>query len=325
MKALFRSLPALLFLLAVSVAGGQDESRLEKLKESFETRRSASAEEHAAAMEKLREGYRGALQRLQERAQKSGKLEDVLPVRDEIQRLDEKADPLPPPAATASPELKQLRETYDKAVERGTRTHSQERVAMSEKMVALLEKESAALTKAGKIEEALAAKTLAAELAADPQLAAARESSGLGRRNEAMTFADARIKILETKHPFVGMIGARDYETVHDLVRKAYEEADQKAGNLFVLQAPAKIELRFPRRITRFKADAFHGYTGGGAATRFRVIVDGKTVETVDIGDPPSNRKPIQCQFEATDRIVIEAELLSGGGNWSALIAPEVR
>jgi hypothetical protein len=327
MKAIVKSLLALCFLFVAPSASGQDDSKLDKLKQSFESRRTASVEQHAKAMEKLRMSYRVALERLQDKAQQSGDLEDVLPVRDEIARIDKDEEPLPPIGATASADLKKLRETYDEAATRAAKAHAEEIVSMSDKMLELLEKESAALTKAGKIEEALAARTLAESIGSAEGLATSRDLVGEHSKNDANAAATPLLKakwtIIEESGFYIGpgdgQVGDGAFtQGLRDLIATQPGEATSH----FVATAPSRIEFVFSRPVKKLETELFMAAVGDVSC---RLLVDDRVVARSAVSAAERVRRKWTASFPATKRLVLEVDNNgTSNGDWLVLLSPVV-
>jgi hypothetical protein len=310
MKALFQSLLAFLFLLGSPWAGGQGNERLEKLKDSFESRRAASVDQHLKAMEKLRMSYRVALERLQDRAQKSGKLEDVLPVRDEIARIDKDEDPLPSLGATASADLKKLRETYDQAATRSARAHAEELVGMTDKMIELLDKESESATKAGKIEEALATEKFIETLGVDESIMEARTL--VGGDNKAAS--SGMISLLKAKRTvldggtsyWVGTTDGKDGKGNYDPAIPALVPPQDADGLHLFLHPPTRVEFTFDRPITRFSTDAFVARNGDVVC---RLFIGKRKASEVKVSAAEKPRRRWEVKFKPTDTFVLEVDM----------------
>jgi hypothetical protein len=263
------------------------------------------ADQYAETMEKLRTGYRGALERLQEKAQKSGKLEDVLPVRDEIQRLDEKVDPLPPLGATASTELKKLRETYDQSASRTAKAHAGEIVAMADKLIDLLDNESSQLTKAGKIDGALEVNTLREAYENDAGLQEARILLGPTKTmmaGKSISLLKAKRTIMEQGAFWVGTIdgkvGAGSYSPE---IEKLAPEGEE---HLF-LHPPSRTSFHFERPVSRLSSGLFVARDG---SVTVRLFVGARKVAETRVEAAEKAMKSWDLKFKATDLIEIEVD-----------------
>jgi hypothetical protein len=138
-------------------------------------------------LKKLDASYLAALNRQVEKAKATGKLDAVIPFLDEVQAVKTAADPLPELPATASAELKQMRAKHADARAKILKSHAETVTSLADKMTAALKAQESELTKAGKIDEALAAKHMRESLEKDEKLRDSRDliqfggSSGLGR------------------------------------------------------------------------------------------------------------------------------------------------
>lgn len=153
----------------------QDSDRLGSLQKSFMARYDALNERTAKSEEQLSASYIAALGRLQIKLQKTGKIEVVLPVKEEITNIKTRNSDLPEIPPTAHPELVSLRQTYTASRSKIRVKHAEDLVQLSAKMIKLLDDETKSLTKEGKIDEATAAKRMAESLEEDPKIVASRE------------------------------------------------------------------------------------------------------------------------------------------------------
>lgn len=305
MKSLIRLLIVLISLAAVAALRADEASKLDKLTQSFDSRRATAVEEHAKAAEKLRMSYRVALERLQDKAQKSGKLEDVLPVRDEIARIDKEEETLPPLGATASAELKKLRETYDQASAKAAKAHAEEIVAMSDKMIGLLEKESADLTKAGKIDEALAVNRQIEAIGNDAGIADARglvlEANPI-QAGKAISLLKAKRTIVEQGAFWVGTIDGKEGSGSYSPLLEGL--APEGKEHLF-LHPPSRTRFEFERPVTRFTCGLYVARTG---SVTVRLFVGNRKVSEAELDAAAKRQRTWDLKFKETDVIEIEVD-----------------
>lgn len=312
MKAILRLLLALFPLALSPVAGGQDATKLEKLKQSFEARRASAVDEHAKAAEKLVMSYRVALERLQDKAQKSGKLEDVLPVRDEIARIDKEESPLPPLGPTASPELKKLRETYDQASAKAAKAHAEEIAAMADKMIDLLEKESETATKAGRIDDALAIEKMIEALGVDQGLQDARalagaEKKAAGGASRAISLLKAKRTVLDGGTSYwVGSIDGKEGQGNYDPAIPGLVPPEDAGGQHLFLHPPSRVEFRFDRPVERFSTDAFVARNGDVIC---RLYIGNRKASEVKVSAADKARRNWEVKFKPTDTFVLEVDM----------------
>jgi hypothetical protein len=131
-------------------------------------------------LKKLDASYLAALNRQVEKAKATGKLDAVIPILDEVQAVKNAADPLPDLPSTASAELKQMRAKHAEARAKILKSHAEAVTSLADKMTAALKAQESELTKAGKIDDALAAKHMRESLEKDEGLIRIRESQILG-------------------------------------------------------------------------------------------------------------------------------------------------
>ena len=165
----------------LGLAGAARGITLEELQKSFIARYDEANAKRDDQLKKLEAGYLGALERYLGKVQKGGRLEAVVPVRDEIESIRTGADPLPSLPDNAAYEFKQLRRKYVDARDAAIGEHAETLVELAGKMDAALEDQEAALTKAGRIDDALAAKRMRETLSADAGIKAARDRTSLGQ------------------------------------------------------------------------------------------------------------------------------------------------
>jgi hypothetical protein len=218
---------ALLFscmlLLTLRVAGGP----LDDLQSNFETRCDFAAADRDLQLKKLDASYLAALDRQVEKIKATGKLDAVIPYINEIQAVKNAARaaglaPPPPPsgesqaqdparsdrplpsdrntetpggnAATETPlpagaslELQQMRAKHAEARAKILKSHAEALASLADKMVAALKSRETEFTKAGKFDDALAAKKMRETLEKDQTIGDARDlmrfggASNLGR------------------------------------------------------------------------------------------------------------------------------------------------
>ena len=149
--------------------------RLIRLEQGFRSRCEEAKVKMDSELRKLDKGYLGALDREMEKAKASGRLESALPVKTEIDAVKNGADPLPDIGANAPYEVKKLRGKYAEERKKIQWTHATALAGLSEKMETSLSALEADLTKAGQIDDAIAAKVLRESVSADPSVKEARD------------------------------------------------------------------------------------------------------------------------------------------------------
>lgn len=171
-----RPLVLALLLMAATPAGhGQESSPLESLQASFTARRDDADRTRDAQLAALDNSYAAAVERQAARVRSGGQLDEVLPYVDEIQSVKTGPRPIAPLPATAPDALRQMRAKHEEAARRILQVHAEAVVALADRMTASLAARESALTKAGDIDAALAAKRMREALAGDRALGDARD------------------------------------------------------------------------------------------------------------------------------------------------------
>jgi hypothetical protein len=170
------TLIAALFTLAAAASA----QSLDRLNKSFDQRCEQAATARDAQLDKLNASYAAALQRLLEKTKASGKLDAALPVQQEIEALKQGGGRFPEIPAGAPGELGQLRAKYQDGRHQILKTHATTLVDLADKMDAALKAREAELTKAGKLEDAVAARLTREGLARDRDFLDARDLLKLG-------------------------------------------------------------------------------------------------------------------------------------------------
>jgi hypothetical protein len=162
MSALSLIAIAAALLTAVSTAQSVDE-----LQKNFTTKCDDLNADRDAKLEKLDAGYKVALKTLVDDTQKSGKLDAVLMIRDELTAIETGKTPLPALPANCPPSLRTLRTKYLEQLTKISQDHARELAGLANRMQTLLAGMETSLTKEGRIDDALAAKRLREKLATD--------------------------------------------------------------------------------------------------------------------------------------------------------------
>ena len=145
------------------------------LQKSYTARYDEANAQRDAQIKTLDANYLRALDRLLEKAKSTGKLETVIPIRDESLAIKNANNPLPPLAKTASLELKNIRGKYNKTRNKILISHAETVNDLVGKMREKLKSQEIAMTKSGKLLHALAAKQMRESLANDAGASAARD------------------------------------------------------------------------------------------------------------------------------------------------------
>ena len=183
-RPLFKSL-----LISLIFLGATDARTLEELEVAYEVKILALEKDHRESLQKLNQGYLGALKAVQEKLQKSGRLDDVLEVVGEKKALEAGKWPLSKLAESAPRDLLRVRKLYETARIRADRDHAGAMIETSDKMEELLTAQIESLTRAGKITAAKKAKDRLEALKKSPKLTAAREFVKRVRLNQVSPLA----------------------------------------------------------------------------------------------------------------------------------------
>ena len=139
--------------------GAAQPPSLSGLQSSYESARLDVTVPFAEELKKLVEGYRAALERLQETLQAEGALEELLEVRKELESLRSTGQPVAAEAKSAR--LKKLRGIFAQSKQSIVERQAAAVLQLSVTYKAALEDLVRELTKAGKVDEAVKAKQLA--------------------------------------------------------------------------------------------------------------------------------------------------------------------
>jgi uncharacterized protein YecT (DUF1311 family) len=160
------------FVLLVVLAPAQG---IDDLQKSFWDRLAAKETAKDEDLRQLNKSYEAALQRLMEDSQKTGKLDEVLILREQIANIEQDNDAAPKASeAKGVEDMLPLREKYTETRAEILEKHATEVVALVDRANSLLEEQIIALTKAGKIGEAVKAKQTLDKIAEDKSILAAR-------------------------------------------------------------------------------------------------------------------------------------------------------
>lgn len=155
MNSLLTCLVPIALMLQVAVVPGATP---EELKKSFMLRYDDANARRDEQLKKLEAGYLGGLDRQHETAKSSGKLAAVIPIRDEIERVKAHLDPLPRLPDNTASEIKQMRSKYVELRNQVLKTHAETVTELFGKLEEVLKIQETELTKAGQIDDAIAAK-----------------------------------------------------------------------------------------------------------------------------------------------------------------------
>ena len=155
MNSLLAYLVPLALMVQVAIVPG---ATTEDLKKSFMLRYDDANARRDEQIKKLESGYLGSLDRQFETAKSSGKLAAVVPIRDEIERVKAHLDPLPRLPDNTASEIKQMRSKYVELRDHVLKTHAETVTELFGKLEEALKIQETDLTKAGQIDDAIAAK-----------------------------------------------------------------------------------------------------------------------------------------------------------------------
>lgn len=164
-----------LAVVAVMLPATTLADTLGRLHKSFMERYDEANSKRDDQLKQLDGSYLAALQRQQDKAKTAGKLDAVLPWVGEIQAIKTGTSPLPDLAESAPNELKQMRAKHAESRDKITKSHAIAITSLADKMEQALKAQETELTKAGKIDEALAAKHMRESLAGDQAITSARD------------------------------------------------------------------------------------------------------------------------------------------------------
>ena len=163
------------------IARAQDD-RLAKLQDGFSRHTTTLDEKLSSDLEKLSSGYAGALKKLQATIQQAGKLEEAVIVRNEIAAVECGKHPLPELVAGTPFSLRKLRGKFTTARQKIEVDHATALTDTAAKMEAALKELEVASTRAGKLDQALAAKQAREELETRADIGNARDLLKVGGR-----------------------------------------------------------------------------------------------------------------------------------------------
>ncbi|MCH7226426.1 hypothetical protein [Haloferula sp. A504] len=315
--------------LTLTVASLATASSLEQLQTSFMSRYDEANAERDQNLRKLEASYLGALQRHMDKVKASGKLERVIPVRDEIEAIETGADPLPALPKNADGDLGKMRDKYAEARDRILKNHAETLVDLAAKMDQALMKEEADLTRAGKIDDALAAKRMRETLSNDAGITTARKlldrggDSGSVRLGEWRSLLAEKIEVMgRGKYPAgrLSEILPEEREFWRDHF-KALSEEEQE--NVLVSPAPCQIRFKLPQAVNRFRGKVSLASAYGDATA----IVKAGGVEIFRKRlNRESRGASLNLEFDATKVLEFEVDMNSHpGADWICWTAIEVR
>jgi hypothetical protein len=314
---------SLMLLLTLRVAGGP----LDDLQANFQTRCDFAEADRDLQLKKLDASYLAALDRQVEKTRATGKLDAVIPLIEEVQAVKAGTDPLPDLPEGASLELKQMRGKHAEARAKILKSHAEAITSLADKMETALKSKEQELTKAGKFDDALAAKKMREDLEKNEAIANAKaqlkpNSSGKGIAT-TISLKDAEIEIAEKGKFFVGWFSEDD-----PLIRSINPDAlatirAAKADKpLFVITPNSTIRVKFKQPVKKFTTEAILLHPGSDLT--ISILVEGTTHKEVTLNERDTKSK-VQCEIPASRELVIRIHDNGNPANdWAMLIDPMV-
>jgi hypothetical protein len=340
---------AFMLLLALPLVGGP----LDDLQSNFQTRCDFAEADRDLQLKKLDASYLAALDRQVEKTKATGKLDAVIPYINEIQAVKNAARAAglaPPPsgesqaqdparsdrplpsdrntetpggnAATETPlpagsslELQQMRAKHAEARAKILKSHAEALASLADKMVAALKSRETEFTKAGKFDDALAAKKMRENMEKNDGILHAKSLIGTNAPDKSgmpginwTSLASVPHEITKSGFFYVGLLDSK--EGKGDRYKPFIEFLESKAPGkkreeLIVMIPPAEIQFRTPEPVVEFKGKAILGFTGN---VTFRVKAGGKVVAEKGIKEGEASPVVISCKFPATKDITLEVD-----------------
>lgn len=330
MKVLFPLQPfALRVLCGILLAAGAvtaAEDEVEQLRLSFEKRYEAVNTQRDEQLAKLETGYLAALNRHLEKVKSSGKLEDVLSIRDEVEAVKKGKDPLPALPATATYDFKQLRKTYTDARAAIQKSHFSSVSDLAAKMTEALKAKEVQFTKAGKIDDALAAQKLRESLDQDEGIVAAREqvSKQGPLKKDWVSLLESDWEIEQSESWYVGDAEGLKGKGRYLEESKALMQKVRDGGFPHFIGVPkARVVFKLKTKVTRFEAKVAM-LSFGNASLILRA--GDKEVTEVRIDNIENKEEVLKAEFAPTNRLILDFDAQGdSSGDWIGIFSPKVR
>jgi hypothetical protein len=174
MKSDFLPMKSIVLLLLVLLSGPSVGLTLDELQQSFSVKRLKIVDARETNLETLRKSYLAALERIQQKYEGAGRLDDALLSKKETNLVLEKTWPMPPLAESAARDLLSARKLFVRNHIDFQKKAGLSLVRAAEKMDELLAEKVVALTKEGDLASAKSARELQKTLQDDEALVAAR-------------------------------------------------------------------------------------------------------------------------------------------------------
>lgn len=296
-------------------------SDLEKLQTAFMARYDEANATRDEQIKKLETSYLGALERHLEKVKASGDLKVVVPVRDEIEAMNAAPASLPSLKDGADDDLKAMRAKYATAREGVQRQHAGTLIELSDKMEAALQAQEKELTRAGKIDDALAVERMRETLAKDAGILAAREraeaepSAALaGKPGKWELLLKQGMKVEEQgMHP-VGTLSEVAKEGRGFWSRLLTGGDEEDADDVLVTPSPARVSFKPERAVREIRGKVRRAFPE--VSVTVRVKADGKEVFEKTL-DWETDEARIDVEFAPASGIEIEVD---GDGRRAAWI-----
>jgi hypothetical protein len=299
---------------------------LAELQDGFSERSKEMQAAKSERLEKLAESYVAALKREEAKAQRSGSLEEVLAIREEIKLMEAGGKDLPELPAAAGKTLGEMRATYGTAVKKVAMDHAVRLVEMAERMTKALKEMEIEMTRGGKIEEAKAVRGALDDLSNNERVNEARLLAMVATPAAAgdttwRSLKDAKDKIIHRGTFPVGWLDSKLGAAADTLLPDMEKAAAGKPAYVTVPAATVEFRMARPFRQLRFRAHL----AAAGGDVEFQVAVKGKVIERFTLKGKP-NGKDVECNFEATQVVEISAaDNGSPNSDWAMWIDPQVR
>lgn len=307
MKPISRCLLVVFAVIATGFA-----SDLEKLQTSFMARYDEANTTRDEQLKKLETSYLGALERHLEKVKASGDLKVVVPVRDEIEAMKATPGSLPSLKDGAGDKLTAMRTKYATARDGVQRQHAGTLIDLSDKMDAALQAQEKELTRAGKIDDALAVQRMRETLAKDAGILAARER-GDAEPSAALAGEPAKWKLLLKQGMKVEEQGMHQVGTLSEVAKEGRgfwsrlltggDEED--ADDVLVTPSPARVSFKPDRPAREIRGKVKRAFPE--VKVTVRIKADGEEVFEKEL-DWDKDEARIDVEFDPASKIEIEVD-----------------
>jgi hypothetical protein len=313
-----------MLLLSLRAAGGP----LEDLQSNFQTRCDFAEAARDQQLEKLDASYLAALDRQVEKTRTTGNLDAIIPFINEAQAVKTAKDPLPELPEDAPPELKQMRVKHAEARAKILNSHAEAITALAAKMEAALKARETELTKAGNIDDALAAKKMRENLEKNAGVLEAKDliasRAATQKPGDWISLFESPMTVLNKGLWEVAVVSKsapenKPYQGLIDLLKNERQNPDQ------VLMAipNAVVEFKPDKHVTQIRGKM--SLKDHGGSVHFKVFAgDAVVAEKIIRGE--AVEIPFDVRFPATKSIRLETNVIENdSGDLAVWINPEVR